>query len=458
MPMACKEINFDGLVGPTHNYAGLSYGNVASRKHEAQVSHPRKAALQGLEKAYSLAMRGHPQAILPPHERPSIHALRAWGFDGRTDAEVLAKASAQAPQLLACASSASAMWTANACTMAPSSDTSDARVHFTPANLSGNLHRALEAPFTEHLLKHIFPDPDRFAVHSPLPGGDAMADEGAANHTRLHGEKGPGLHLFVYGRSALDASRPAPRTYPARQTLESVEAIARRHRIQPSSVLLLQQAPEAIDAGVFHNDVISVGNADLFLYHERAFAQRDALHLLRQRYQELCGKELHLIKVSEQSVPLAEAVRTYLFNSQLLSQPDGRQCLVCPIECRESTSVAPLLKAWRDDPGHPVSEVLFFDLRESMNNGGGPACLRQRIVLTGEETKAMRGRLMLDEGLYHALTGWVRSHYRETLAPADLADPKLLEESRTALDELTRILRLPALYPFQRDGDSPLAT
>ena len=24
------EVNFDGLVGPTHNYAGLSYGNVAS--------------------------------------------------------------------------------------------------------------------------------------------------------------------------------------------------------------------------------------------------------------------------------------------------------------------------------------------------------------------------------------------------------------------------------------------
>ena len=30
--MSGYEINFDGLVGPTHHYAGLSFGNEASTK------------------------------------------------------------------------------------------------------------------------------------------------------------------------------------------------------------------------------------------------------------------------------------------------------------------------------------------------------------------------------------------------------------------------------------------
>jgi succinylarginine dihydrolase len=451
--MTYREINFDGLVGPTHNYAGLSHGNTASARNRAALSNPRQAALQGLLKAMALAGRGFPQAVLPPHERPSIAALREWGFSGPDDTAVLSRAARDAPQLLAAASSASAMWTANACTMAPSCDTRDGRAHFSPANLLSNLHRAIEAPFTERLLRTLFADPARFAVHPPLPGGAVMADEGAANHTRLAAAPGaPGLHLFVHGCVALDPAAPRPARFPARQTLESCQALARRHRIAAEQVVFLQQAPAAIDAGVFHNDVISVGHGSALLFHERAFLDTaDAVAEVARRFRSISvsGAGLRLLRVAEARVGLAEAVRTYLFNSQLLARPDGRLLLVCPAECRASPAVGALLDEWLADPANPLAEVLSFDLRESMRNGGGPACLRQRVVLNDPEFAAIQGRVMLDQALHDELADWIRRHYREQLAPGDLADPALLDESRRALDELTRILRLPPLYPFQ---------
>lgn len=449
--MNTREYNFDGLVGPTHNYAGLSYGNVASACNRSHKSNPRAAALQGLAKAHALARRGIPQAVLPPHERPSLQALRAWGFRGDSDAAVLAKVRTQSPVLLAAASSASAMWTANACTVAPSCDTGDGRLHLTPANLFGNLHRSLESAFTHDLLNTLFTDPTRFVVHPPLAGGDATADEGAANHTRfasVHGH--PGLHLFVFGRSTLNSSLSTPKRFPARQTLESVQILARLHQLPSAQTLFLQQSPQAIDAGVFHNDVISVGNQDAFLYHERAFDDPQALALLERKFIQLTGETLRLVRVRQNEVTLEEAVRTYLFNSQLLQDASGRTLLVTPGECAESASVASLLKKWITDPENPVEEVLSFNLHESMRNGGGPACLRQRIPLSNEEVSALKGRLILDDALYGELVAWVQAHYRESLVPDDLADPSLLDESRRALDTLTRILRLPSIYPFQK--------
>lgn len=449
--MNYREINFDGLVGPTHNYAGLSHGNLASESSQARVSKPREAALQGLHKARALATRGIPQAVLPPHERPSIESLKSWGFTGPNPSAILARAAREDPLLLAAASSASAMWTANACTMAPSCDTADRRAHFTPANLFSNLHRAIEAPFTFRLLQFLFPDPGRFSLHPPLTGGEAMADEGAANHTRLTGSSGKGLHLFVYGRSALNPLLPRPSRFPARQSLESSRAIARLHRLDPDQVVFLQQAPAAIDAGVFHNDVVSVGHADTFICHQAAFAHgRADLERLAAAFSRLTGSPLRLIEVPATHISLPEAIRTYLFNSQLLPLPDGGLLLVTPQECRDSPAVTALLQDWLSDPEVPIEEVLSFDLRESMRNGGGPACLRQRIFLSDVETTAINGRVLLDDALFHDLEHWIRKHYRSELHPADLADPQLLEESRRALDALTGILQLPSLYPFQR--------
>ena len=271
--MATLEANFDGLVGPTHNYAGLSYGNVASTSHAGAVASPKKAALQGLAKMKALAALGLPQGVLPPQERPDVRLLHRLGFRG-TDAEMIEKAAKSDPTLLAIASSASAMWTANAATVAPSLDTEDGKVHFTPANLIEKVHRAIEPETTRRVLRAIFAGP-RFVVHAPLPAASSLGDEGAANHTRLGPEVGaPGVHLFVYGREGLRGDRPAPTRFPARQTLEASRAVARLHRLPEGRAVFAQQSPAVIDQGVFHNDVIAVGHERVLFTRRRSSTRR----------------------------------------------------------------------------------------------------------------------------------------------------------------------------------------
>ena len=206
-----REFNFDGLVGPSHNYAGLSFGNVASFSNVKSASNPKEAALQGLAKMRALAARGFAQAVMPPQARPNFRLLRSIGFTG-TDADVLARAYRESPVILACAYSASPMWTANAATVSPSADTIDGRVHFTAANLNNKLHRAMEHQQASRTLRAIFADPAHFAVHDALPATPAFGDEGAANHTRFsatHGDRG--VELFVYGRVEFDPSAPSPK-------------------------------------------------------------------------------------------------------------------------------------------------------------------------------------------------------------------------------------------------------
>ncbi|AXS83200.1 N-succinylarginine dihydrolase [Marinobacter sp. Arc7-DN-1] len=440
------EANFDGLVGPTHNYAGLSWGNVASKTNVRSASNPKEAALQGLAKMKRLADRGYVQGILPPHERPHIPTLRALGFEG-TEARVLEQAAKASPSILAAVSSASSMWTANAATVSPSADTTDHRVHFTPANLSAKFHRSIEHKVTGRSLKAIFADESYFAHHPALPSVSHFGDEGAANHTRLcagYGE--PGVELFVYGQVAFNEQASAPEKYPARQTLEASQAIARLHGLKGQHAVFAQQNPEAIDAGVFHNDVIAVGNGNTLFYHETAFLNEDqVLANIRER---LTGAELEAIRVSRAEVPVEDAVASYLFNSQLLNTPDG-MLLAVPGECREVASVSRYLDDLVKSAG-PVTSVEVFDVKQSMRNGGGPACLRLRVVLDDDELKATHRGVIVTDELYERLTTWVEAHYRDELSQDDLADPMLLEEVRKALDELTGILGLGSIYDFQR--------
>lgn len=439
------EANFDGLVGPTHNYAGLSWGNVASKSNVRSVSNPKEAALQGLAKMKRLADRGFVQGVLPPHERPHIPTLRALGFTG-SDRDVLSAAAKQSPSILAAASSASTMWTANAATVSPSADTSDHRVHFTPANLSAKFHRSIEHVVTGRALKSIFADDAWFAHHPALPSVSQFGDEGAANHTRLCGGYGePGVELFVYGQIAFNEQAPAPKLYPARQTLEASQAIARLHGLKDSHVVFAQQNPEAIDAGVFHNDVIAVGNGNALFYHELAFLDEETV--LADIRSRLRGAKLEAVRVTSEQVPLEDAVASYLFNSQLLNTPDGMM-LAVPGECREIASVSRYLDELVNDSG-PITSVEVFDVKQSMRNGGGPACLRLRVVLNDDELKAMHHGVLLTDSLYERLTTWVEAHYREELSQEDLGDPMLLDEVRKALDELTGILGLGSIYDFQ---------
>lgn len=446
-PIAAVEANFDGLVGPTHNYAGLALGNVASARNAATSSNPREAVLQGLAKMKALADLGIPQGILPPQQRPHLPTLRRLGFCGNDDA-VLAQAYRQAPELLAAACSASSMWTANAATVSPSADSDDGRVHLTPANLCTHLHRSLEAEQTAETLRRVFPVGEHFVHHAPLPATPALGDEGAANHIRLCADYGaPGVQLFVYGRGD-DA--PAPRRYPARQTRAACESLARLHRLAATRTVFAQQDPEAIDHGVFHNDVIAVGNRDALLCHRRAFLERDTtLTALRAGLAD-CG--LRLLEIDDRELSIDDAVNSYLFNSQLVCPPalGGRMLLIAARECQENPRVwATIQRLVAED--NPLAEVRIFDLRQSMRNGGGPACLRLRVVLTDAERAAVNPRCWLDDSAYTRLAGWARKHYRDCLRPDDLADPQLLRESYAALDELTQLLGLGSLYEFQRN-------
>ncbi|MBP0596191.1 N-succinylarginine dihydrolase [Paraburkholderia sp. LEh10] len=446
--MQATEANFDGLVGPTHNYAGLSFGNVASQNNEKSVANPKAAAKQGLRKMKQLADLGFNQGVLPPQERPSMRLLRELGFSG-DEASVIARVAKDAPELLAAASSASAMWTANAATVSPSADTHDGRVHFTPANLTSKLHRAIEHQATGRTLRAIFADPSRFIVHEALPGTPALGDEGAANHTRFCAQYGAkGVEFFVYGRSEYRRG-PEPKRYPARQTFEASRAVAHRHGLADDATVYAQQAPEVIDAGVFHNDVIAVGNARTLFCHQLAFVDQKAVYdELSTKLAKLNG-EFNVIEVPDAQVSVADAVSSYLFNSQLLLRGDGKQVLVVPQECREN----PRVSAYLDElvaGKAPIDDVLVFDLRESMKNGGGPACLRLRVVLDEAERGAVTPGVWIDDKLFPRLDAWIERHYRDRLAPGDLADPQLLTESRTALDELTQILGLGSLYDFQR--------
>lgn len=439
------EVNFDGLVGPTHNYAGLAPGNLASIANAYGVSNPKYAAKQGLAKMRLLHQLGIKQAFLPPHPRPNLNLLKRLGFTGKP-AEQIKQARNQAPHLLNACYSASSMWAANAASISSSLDTQDRRVHFTAANLVSNVHRQQEAYFFHHLLQYIFNSEEHFVHHHPLPSSIMMGDEGAANHSRLcKSHNQPGINLFVYGKQALDF-QVAPTKFPARQTLEASSSIARLHLLHSDRTVFIQQTPEAIDLGVFHNDVIAVANENVLLIHEQAWVNQ------KQVFKELQKKvafPLIIIEIKAKQLSMSEALATYLFNSQVVTLPNHKMALIAPIECQMHQGAADIIQEIIDDSGNPISEVHYLNLRESMRNGGGPACLRLRTLLTESELQAMHPGILISDQRLAQLDHWVERHYRTQLDPADLVDPSLIQESYTALDELCQLLNLGAIYPFQ---------
>jgi succinylarginine dihydrolase len=440
--VAARELNFDGLVGPTHHHAGLSPGNLASLEHAGRAGNPRAAALEGIAKMRLVARLGVGQAVLPPQPRPEPDALRRLGFRG-TDDEVLAKARRDAPELLSHVSSASSMWAANAATVAPSSDTRDARVHLVPANLVTMFHRSLEARTTERVLRAIFADSGRFTVHEPLPASETLSDEGAANHCRFETAQAR-VHLFAWGRSPSASAHPS--RHPARQARKASEAVARLLELSAEVAIFWQQSPQGIDAGAFHTDVVAVANDSFFMLHERAFLDTEGLLAeLRQRL----GDELSLCLAGESELPLAEAVARYPFNSELVTLPGGGMSLIAPRESESSPAVRRFFERVISEP-NPVRDVHYVDVNGSMNNGGGPACLRLRVRLEAEEEESLGGHVVFDDRLDQALVECVTKRYRDRVTVDDLADPVFVEECRVALDEICEILGLGSVYDFQK--------
>jgi len=432
--MTVYELNIDGLVGPTHHYAGLSYGNKASMAHAKQVSNPKLAALEGIAKMRLLHSLGLKQAVLPPHPRPHTAFLSALGYQ---DKKSLAQAHKDNPHSLSAAFSASSMWAANAATVTPSTDTPDSRVHFTAANLVHHLHRHLEANHTHQLLQTLFPDPKHFVHHPILPKTEAFNDEGAANHNRLAKNHGaPGIHVFVYDRCAFDHSLSTE--FPARQTLEASKSIARKHGLNPNQTFFVQQHPEAIDAGVFHNDVISLANESVFLVHDKAFV--DQKHVL-ESIQKAVNFKLNIIEIKNTEISLKEAVKTYLFNAQLVTLPNGAgMALIAPSECEASESVSGFITSLIEAKSNPISSVHYVPVKQSMQNGGGPACLRLRVPLNEHELAAMNPNYLVSDSLLDELEAWVNQHYRESLSFEDLATPEFTKEVQCAFDALKAIL------------------
>ncbi len=428
------ELNLDGLVGPTHHYAGLSYGNVASMTHAHEISNPQKAALQGLEKMRLLHMLGIKQAVLPPQCRPNLAFLHALGFKGSLESQ-LARAYQENPQALSAAFSASSMWAANAATVTGEIDTIDKCVHFTPANLMRHLHRHQEADATACLLQRIFSNEKYFSHHPVLPKTPAYNDEGAANHNRLapsHSEKG--LYVFVYNEAT------KTKRFPARQTQAASMAVARQHGLNENQVIFAAQHPQAIDAGVFHNDVIALANASVFLLHEEAFAnQVDCLKQLQRK----AVFPLQLIEVSKKQLSLKQAVKSYFFNSQLITLPNSKQmALIAPMECREDAQVEAVIQTLIEDTKNPIDTVHFVEVKQSMQNGGGPACLRLRVPLTDNALQAMHQGVLLTDNLFEQLEACIKKHYRTTLSLKDLKDANFAHEAFTAYEAIMALLDL----------------
>lgn len=412
-----REINFDGIVGPSHNYAGLSLGNLASSRNAGAVSRPRAAALQGIDKMRANLALGLVQGIFLPQPRPA----RAWLAELGTAIE-------DADQHIAAnAMSASAMWAANAATVSPAPDTADGKCHLTVANLKTMAHRSHEWPATLAQLKLAFAG-DAFAVHGPIP--PAFGDEGAANHMRLapsHGEAG--VEVFVFGVSG------GP--FPARQHIEASKAIARLHRLDPARTIFAAQSEEAIAAGAFHNDVVAVANGPVLFAHEKAFADRNAL------VSGLAAKlpEFELVEVPDAEVPLADAIRSYLFNAQLVTPPDGAMTLVAPTECRDTPSVNGWIERHLASNG-AIRRVDFVDVRQSMANGGGPACLRLRVAC---ELADVDPRFLVDDARLDEMARIIGADWPEEIATDELQSAALVADIERARLSLLSSLSLAEL-------------
>ncbi len=438
------EANFDGLIGPTHNYGGLSDGNIASASNAGLTAHPKEAVLQGLDKMLSMHKAGLWQGVLPPQQRPFLPALRQLGFSG-TDEAIYEAGWRQVPRLMKNLMSASSMWAANAATVSPSPDTQDGKLHLTPANLSTMLHRSIEHNQTRRALMAAFP----FAqVHRALPSQSVFSDEGAANHVRLCSDRAQqGVELFVFGRDGYAAQMAG---FPARQTRQSCEAIARSHRLSPDRTVIVQQSRAAIDAGAFHNDVVCVGAKEALFYHELAFENTQEMKAAVTAAAEGLFDPV-FVEVPDAEVPIKDAIKAYLFNSMLVQFPgDDRLTLIAPLETQETETTRSYCESMTAGNG-PVGAVKYVDVRQSMRNGGGPACLRLRVTMTEKEWDQVNPAMKLDDALHGKLSSWAKTHYRNILDPEELRDPKLMIESFNALDALTGILNLGSdFYPFQR--------
>lgn len=414
-PEEYYEVNFEGLPSPLHLYSGLGQGNFASKNNKGGKSYPQKAALQSLTKIKLLKSLGIKEYLIPPQNRLSNLTINPKYFEQEEKLR----------QLI----SSSNMWVANAATMSPSLDCKDNKTHFTIANLLSNPHRALESDYTQRFFEKIFED-SNINIHPPL----REFDEGGANHTRLCPQyNSEGLEIFVYGFDDNPQISPIIR---ARQSKKACEQIIENHQIK--NHLIIKQNPEAIAKGVFHNDVISTGNLNFFMYHQKAF-ETNAIEQIHHQYKKIFGHDLIDLEISELSIE--DCVKSYIFNSQIVGS--NSMTMLAPAECKENQIIKDFIeKKIIQNPKIPINQVLFLDLEQSMQNGGGPACLRLRAVLKQEEINSIKAKIEFNDELFASLESWIEKYYPESFELNDLRDKDFLEQIQQAYKALDKMIEL----------------
>jgi len=147
------------------------------------------------------------------------------------------------------------------------------------------------------------------------------------------------------------------------------------------------------------------------------------------------------VEVPASDVPLADAIRSYLFNAQLVTPPDGQPTLIVPSEARETPTVWRWLEQHVAGNG-PIRRVEVVDVRQSMANGGGPACLRLRVVA---DPATVDPRFLVDERKLDLIGGVIARTWPEQIHHEELQQPALIADIERARAALLDALELTEL-------------
>lgn len=201
-------------------------------------------------------------------------------------------------------------------------------------------------------------------------------------------------------KSLFTANRVAP-SLPANMSRH--RRPLRAHRLDPERTLFVQQAEVAIAAGAFHNDVVAVANERVLFTHEQAFEEPEAT------YAAIRAKlpEAEIVIVPADQVSLADAIQSYLFNAQLVTLPDGGMALILPTEAQSNPRVWGWLEEMVAGNG-PIRRLVPVDVRQSMANGGGPACLRLRVVA---DPATVDARFIADDAKLDRIAEVIAAHW-----------------------------------------------
>ena len=378
--------------------SGHSHGNLASMASKGIQSNPKKAALEWLNKVTSVANLGAVQLILPPQPRPLVKHQNNCNWQQLTSAFI---------------------WMANAGHFIPSSDTYHSRHQFIPANMNQTRHRRHEHYFNRFWIKKLL-------NHTPTTIQSKLNndDEGAANAIRLWG-KNAALNLFIYGHKST--------TFPSRQSKDSINELI--HKAGIKNAIQLEQTKEAIDHGVFHNDVISFGFHNQLICHEHAFIdQEHQLKSISDRYFKLNRSMLNITEVSTKDLSLQDCIDSYLFNSQVIIKKN-KTILLCPIDVKKNKSSLIIVNSWLKKG--LFNEIKFSNIQSSLMNGGGPACLRLCIYLDPNELNAIPKQFYLTNELISKLNKIINQIYPETIRLQDIqTNPKQYREITQSICQL----------------------